>query len=78
MMSGLEDMFGNVPPACVVAEFLSTLLFQFFGGACAANSHYRAQKNGKLDSEKSHAPRCAGESRKLSWFDSCHGPQLGL
>ncbi len=74
MMSGLEDMFGNVPPACVVAEFLSTLLFQFFGGACAANSHYRAQKNGKPDSEKSHAtslraPDGAGESRKLSWLN---------
>ena len=32
-------MFGNVPPACVAAEFLGTLLFQFFGGAASANSH---------------------------------------
>ena len=65
-MSALEDMFGNVPPACVVAEFLSTLLFQFFGGACAANSHYRAQKNGKLDSENSHVyePRDAPENQE--------------
>jgi len=29
---------GNVPPACVAAEFLGTLLFQFFGAACSANS----------------------------------------
>jgi len=34
----MEGLFGNVPPACVAAEFLGTLFFQFFGGACSSNS----------------------------------------
>eukprot|EP00960_Hanusia_phi_P003395 99919-Hanusia_phi.AAC.1 len=28
----------RVPPACVLAEFLGTLLFQFFGGACSSTA----------------------------------------
>ena len=34
----MDGLFGNVPPACVAAEFLGTLFFQFFGGACSSNS----------------------------------------
>lgn len=29
---------GNIPPYCVVAEFIGVALFAFLGGACDANS----------------------------------------
>jgi MIP family channel proteins len=39
-----SEMLGPVPLTHVLAEFLGTVLFQFFGGACAANAHYRSEK----------------------------------
>ena len=44
-----SEMLGPVPLTHVLAEFLDTVLFQFFGGACETNAHYRNEKSDGKD-----------------------------